>query len=434
MQSQRNSSREIIFIGLMLFSLFFGAGNLIFPPLLGQEAGTNFWPAIIGFLISGVGLPLLGVLAIVYTAKEEPEAISRRVHPRFATAFTSLTFLTIGPLFAVPRTGTVSFEIGIIPFLPDGDVKNLSLFIFTVLYFAIVYWLALNPGKFVDRIGKVITPALLFVIFILLVRTVSGPLGTYSSPTNDYEQWALFNGFQEGYLTMDTIAAFVFGIIVVQAIKSQGVQEQRLIQSVSLKASAIAGVLLVVIYTGLAFLGATSTSAIGVQDNGGSILSLVAGEYFGIYGNIILSISIIFACIPTAVGLISSCANYFQSWFPSISYRLFVLFFTLLSAGIANMGLDQLILFSMPVLTFIYPIIIVLILLSFTDRWFQGKEEVYRWSVLLTAIVSTSDGLREAGIELAIFDYLPFAAINLGWVVPALVGVAIGLLHGTFKK
>lgn len=165
----RISNKETFFIGLMLFSLFFGAGNLIFPPELGLNAGEHAWPAIIGFLISGVGLPILGVLAITYIGSSDAEGLSRRVHSKFAVAITTLSYLTIGPLFAVPRTGTVSYEMAIVPFLKDGG-SSLSLLVFTLIYFAIVYALALNPGKFVDRIGKIITPFCCLSFLYCLLR------------------------------------------------------------------------------------------------------------------------------------------------------------------------------------------------------------------------------------------------------------------------
>ncbi|GAJ99344.1 branched-chain amino acid transport system II carrier protein [Geomicrobium sp. JCM 19055] len=428
MSASQSSTKQTILIGLMLFSLFFGAGNLIFPPLLGQEAGDQLWPAIIGFLISGVGLPILGVIAIIYTGKDDAEAISKRVHPIFATAFTALTFLTIGPLFAVPRTATVSFEVGLTPFL--DNVTSLALVIFTIVYFAFVYWLAASPGKFIDRIGKIITPILLFVLAVVLARTIFGPLGTFSAPSEEYSSLAFFSGFTEGYLTMDTIAAFVFGILVLQTIKSQGISDQTIIRSVTVKASLIAGGLLAIIYTGLGYLGAVSETAVGTQENGGQILQLTAFEYFGVSGNVILAITIILACVPTAVGLISSCSTYFNGWFPQISYKGFVLIFTVFSALIANMGLNQLIAFSLPVLVFIYPIIIALIALAFTDRLFGGRQSVYRGVIIMTALISTTDGLKEAGLLpesiVSLTSMLPLSDLGFGWLVPAILGGIVG--------
>ncbi|GAF14738.1 branched-chain amino acid transport system carrier protein [Bacillus sp. JCM 19045] len=430
-QTQTISNSKIIFIGLMLFSLFFGAGNLIFPPELGQQAGENIWPAIIGFLISGVGLPILGVMAITYVGSDDAEGLSKRVHPYFAIGLTSLTYLTIGPLFAVPRTGAVSYEIAVVPFLESSSQWTLVLF--TIIYFSIVYFLALNPGKFVDRIGKIITPILLIVIAILLVRVVAGPLGTYTPAVGDYEGFPLFRGITEGYLTMDTIAAVVFGIIVVKAIKDYGVTDQRLIRKTAWKAGLIAAICLGVVYTGLGYLGAVSATAVDA-DQGAAILAQVSFEYFGTSGNILLGLIILGACIPTATGLISSCAFYFSKLIPNLSYKGLVLGFTLFSAVIANFGLSQIIAYSIPVLVFIYPIVIVLILLAFLDKLFGGRRLVYQMTIIFTAIVSIGEGLKAFNGNWDFFAWLPFADIGFAWVVPALVGFVIGWVASLGSK
>lgn len=430
----RISNKETFFIGLMLFSLFFGAGNLIFPPELGLNAGEHAWPAIIGFLISGVGLPILGVLAITYIGSSDAEGLSRRVHSKFAVAITTLSYLTIGPLFAVPRTGTVSYEMAIVPFLKDGG-SSLSLLVFTLIYFAIVYALALNPGKFVDRIGKIITPFLLLVIFILLAAAVFGPLGTYQAPTEAYTNYPLFKGITEGYLTMDTIASVVFGIIVVKAIEDRGAKDRLMIQKTAWKAGLVAGICLGVVYAGLGYLGATSATAISAQ-TGHEILAAVSNAYFGVYGNVILGLAILFACIPTATGLISSCAIYINRRFPRLSYPLLVLLFTLLSLVIANFGLENVISLSVPVLHFIYPIIMVLIFLAFLDKMIGERRSIYQFAVLFTGIVSLNDGLLAANPDWGYpgFLALPFAELGLAWVVPALLGAVIGFVVSLFQK
>ncbi|MED4127753.1 branched-chain amino acid transport system II carrier protein [Shouchella miscanthi] len=428
------SNKQTLYIGLMLFSLFFGAGNLIFPPELGQSAGSNAWPAIIGFLISGVGLPILGVMAITYVGSDDAEGLGRRVHPYFAIGFTALTFLTIGPFFAVPRTGTVSYEIGILPFIERSESLNASsplwLFLFSVAYFAIVFYLSLSPGKFVDRIGKIITPFLLLVIAILLVTVLFNPLGTYLEPVDSsFNDYPFFRGITEGYLTMDTIAAVVFGIIVVKAIKDFGVTDQRIVKRTAWKAGIIAAICLGTVYAGLGYLGAISASAISA-DSGAGILASVSFEYFGLGGNILLGLIILAACIPTATGLISSCSIYFNKLFPSLSYKAFVIIFTLFSLGISNFGLSTIIEFSIPVLVFIYPIAIVLILLAFLEPLFKRRRIVYQMTVLFTAIVSINEGLMAANESWNFLRAvpLPFDDIGFAWALPALIGFVIGLL------
>lgn len=220
------SIKETLAIGLMLFALFFGAGNMIFPPVLGQYAGENVWLAIGGFLLTGVGLPLLGVIAVALTGTGA-KGLADKAHPKFGTIFTVILYLSIGPFFAIPRTGTVSYEIGLAPFLSEGQAESwIPLFIFTLVFFTITYLLALNPSKLVDRIGKVLTPILLAVIAIIVFKAIATPMGMIGAPDATYKANPLFTGFLEGYKTMDALASIVFGIVVVTARKIEGSQNE----------------------------------------------------------------------------------------------------------------------------------------------------------------------------------------------------------------
>ncbi|MBX0331766.1 branched-chain amino acid transport system II carrier protein [Pontibacter sp. HSC-14F20] len=415
----------------MLFAIFFGAGNLIFPLSLGQAAGTELIPAIIGFLMTGVGLPLLGVIAIGISKNEDVQSISAKVHPIFGLLFPVVIYLTIGPLFAVPRTGTVSYEIGIAPFLSE-DLKTSpwAMGLYSIVFFVVTYFLALNPGKVVDTIGKVLTPVLLIILTLLLAINIFSPLGEITAPLAAYKAAPFFKGFQEGYLTMDTIGSFVFGLIVINAIRSKGVDSPRQIAKVCTTAGLIAAAGLGLVYVGLAYSGATSVQALGHLENGGLIISQISNLQFGVSGSLILSIAIIFACLTTSIGLVVACASFFNKLRPSISYNKYVLGLTLISALISNVGLTQIISFSIPVLVAIYPIVIVLIALTLIGSLLRGRNAVYTWSVLLTSVVSIVEGLSAAGFELGISDvfasYLPFYSLGMGWVIPALVGGLIG--------
>lgn len=432
MEGNRLSFKDTLAIGLMLFSLFFGAGNLIFPPSLGQAAGSNVGTAIIGFLITGVGLPLMGVLAIGLSGSNDAGALARRVHPRFASVLMVSTYLTIGPLFAIPRTGAVSYEVGIKPFL-SGDVgsQGMGIIIYSVIFFVITCWLSLNPSKIVDRVGKILTPALLIMLGFLVSQTFINPMGVPQAPLADYQSYSFFKGFQEGYLTMDTLASIVFGIIVINAIKSKGVSNSREIAKVCTCSGLIAAGCLGVIYVSLAYLGATSVGTIGQAANGGIILSKVANIYYGSFGNLVLGLAIIFACLTTSIGLVSSCATFFSEFFPQVSYRNMVFLLSIFSLIIANVGLTQLISFSVPVLVTIYPMVIVLIFLSFLNPLFGGRTEVYRYSMLFTVVVSIVDGLKAANLPLGMVgklfsSYLPMFDLSLGWLIPAVAGALLG--------
>lgn len=425
------SLKDMTAIGFMLFALFFGAGNLIFPPALGQAAGTNLWLAMIGFLITGVGLPLLGVLAIGLSGSDDSQSLAARVHPLFATVLMVSIYLTIGPLFAIPRTGAVSYEIGIRPFLTNGGDGSLGLFLHTLVFFGITYWLSLNPSKLVDRIGKILTPLLLLILGVILVQPIMNPLGKIQLPSSEYLNHPLFTGFKEGYLTMDTLASVVFGTIVINAIKDKGITNKKDIAKVCAAVGLIAVGCLGIIYVALAYLGAVSVDTFGKAANGGILLSSVVNYYFGSFGNIILGLAIGFACLTTSVGLVAACSSYFANLYPRFTYKQLVAGFTLFSTVIANMGLNQLISFSIPVLVALYPIVIVLILLVMIEPLFSGKRQVYGCSLFLTSLISIVDGLKAAGIELSGLNhwlslYIPLYDVSFGWVVPAIIGAFLG--------
>jgi LIVCS family branched-chain amino acid:cation transporter len=426
-------------IGLMLFALFLGAGNIIFPPLLGQMAGDELFIAMIGFLITGVGLPLVAVLAIA-NAGGGLETIASRVHPYFGVAFTMIVYMAIGPFFGIPRTATVSYEIGIIPFLPDSiSNAHWPLALFTLVFFAITVSLALNPAKLVDRIGKVLTPILFLVIGALAVKSIVSPMGDIKQPQGDYVTQPFFRSFVEGYLTMDVIAALVFGIVVINALKAEGVTESRAVMKAMVFAGLVAAVGLALVYISLGFIGATSVSVVGLQDNGGAVLALASTVLYGPYGTIVLALTIIFACLTTSIGLVSACAQYFEHVFPRNSYKTYVFIFAGFSTIIANFGLTQLISISIPVLLMIYPLAIVLMLMSFVDKSFGRKPIVYILALIPTAVVSIFDGLKGAGINIKpvndILGYLPLYEQQIGWLVPAIVGALVGVVFSPmFKK
>ncbi|MDA1477621.1 branched-chain amino acid transport system II carrier protein [Bacillus changyiensis] len=424
------SAKETIAIGLMLFALFFGAGNMIFPPQLGQAAGENVLPAIIGFLLTGVGLPLLGVIAVALTGSAK--GLADKAHPIFGTILIVSIYLTIGPLFAIPRTGNVSYEIAIKPFL-GGDTSRIYLFIFTIIFFAITYFLALNPSKLVDRIGKVLTPLLLMVIAILVIKAFVTPMGSIGQAASQYQGTPLLTGFLEGYKTMDAIASIVFGIVVITAIKERGVTNPKSIAASCIKAGIVAAVGLALVYVSLAYLGATSVETVGSLNNGGEILSKSSAFLFGSLGNVVLGLAILFACLTTSVGLVSSCGEYFSKLIPKLSYKTVVIIVSLFSMVIANFGLTEIISFSVPILSALYPLAIVIILLSFIDKLFNERREVYVGTIIATGIFSIIDGLNAASINLGVVDqflhqYIPLYSYGVGWIVPALCGAVIGYI------
>ncbi len=445
MQSKISFSTYAV-IGTMLFGMFFGAGNLIFPIQLGQLSGTHFWPALIGFLVTAIGLPFMGILAIGLSGSNGLRDLGSRVHPLFGIVFSLALYLTIGPFFAIPRTATVPFAVGIEPYVSSNHI-TLMLALFSLVFFAIVYYLSLNPAKIMDYIGKYLTPAFLVFLFILIITSIISPMGSFKNPVGEYVDQAFMKGFKGGYNTMDALASLAFGIVVINAIKSQGITSTKEIAKATWKSGIFAMVLMMLIYGFITYMGATSIEAVGSFENGGLIFAAVAKHYFGSFGGILLAIIIVLACLKTSIGLITSCSEFFHDVFPKISYKWFVFILCFISFVIANFGLDNIIKFAVPVLMFLYPLAIVLILLTLVAPLFKARRSVYALSMFLTFFVSLIDGykslvenLPEAkvsfldSIEKFYASVLPFYEIGLGWVLPAIVGALIGYVYVIVKK
>ncbi|PLS32600.1 branched-chain amino acid transport system II carrier protein [Carnobacterium maltaromaticum] len=444
---KRLSLSSYIFIGSMLFGLFFGAGNLIFPVHMGQEAGTNILPATLGFLVTGIGLPFLGVVAIGVSKSDGLFDLASRVHPIYGVFMTVALYMTIGPFFALPRTGTVSYEIGIAPYLPS-QYQTIGLLLFTVIFFAIALAFSMKPTKILIWVGKILNPLFLVFLAILIVTAFLKPMGVISEAAvhGNYITEPFITGFTQGYNTMDALASLAFGIIVVQTIKGLGVRNPSNIAIDTIKSGIVSVILMAVIYGSLAYIGATSVGQFEVSENGGIALAQIAQHYFGSFGSVLLAIIVTVACLKTAIGLITACSETFCEMFSnSFSYRTYVILFTLLACGIANVGLTKIISLSIPVLMFLYPLAITLIFLALLSPLFKNRQVVYVTTTIFTIFVSIADGLNalpDNVKSISLIDnilafysrYLPLFDIGMGWVFPAILGLIIGWIISLVKK
>lgn len=438
MNSKSGFFRENLAVGFMLFALFLGAGNIIFPPQLGQMAGENIIISMIGFLITGVGLPLLGIIAVAKNGGDL-EVLAGRINPYFGIIFTSVIYLSIGPFFAIPRTGAVSYSIGVAPFLSEATQESwIPLFITTLIFFSFTFYLAYNPTKIVDRVGKILTPALLIVICLLTIKAIITPLGEVGEAQGTYIDNAFGESFIQGYLTMDVLASLVFGIVIIQSLVARGVTEKAAQIKITIFAGIVAALGLAFVYISLGYIGVTSTTAIGFHDDGGTIISLAAQQLFGQAGNIILSAVIILACLTTSVGLLSANATFFHKIFPKISYQAYLVIFALFSFGVSNFGLADLINISLPVLVAIYPIAIVLMIFALFGNLFNHAPSVYGMALIFTGFIALYDGIKQAGYKIEAYDnflsIFPFYDQGIAWVVPALVGGVIGYFMYLAKR
>lgn len=440
MMKNKLTIKENIFIGSMLFGLFFGAGNLIFPIHLGQTSGAHVFTANLGFLITAIGLPFLGIIAIGVSKTNGIFEISSRVSKIYAYLFTIGLYLVIGPFFALPRLATTSYEIAFSPFISPVQAKFV-LPIFSILFFLVVWFFARKPSKILDYIGKFLNPVFLVLLGIVVLLAFIHPMGgvSHAPVSAQYKEGALLKGFIDGYNTLDALASLAFGIIIVTTIKKLGVTHPNIIAKETFKSGTISIVGMGLIYSLLAIMGTMSLGNFKVSENGGIALAQIAQHYLGDYGIIVLSLIIVVACLKTAIGLITAFSETFTELFPKQKYIMFATVVSVLACIFANVGLTKIIMYSTPVLMFIYPLAITLILLTLASPLFNHSKIVYRFTTFFTMIAAFIDGVKASPeffvkTSFARFiislgeKYLPFFTIGMGWIIPALIGFIIGLI------
>lgn len=431
------NKREFLMIALTLFAMFFGAGNFIFPPIVGKSAGENFYVGILFFCSTAVLLPVLGVAAI---AKAKGlENLVNRVDLVFGMVFIVLLYLTIGPLFAIPRAANMPFDIALRSNI-QADSVGVWLFFYSALYFALNFYLCLNPSKIVDMLGRYLTPILLLLIALLFGAGLIFPMGDFMPPNESYQNHAVASGFVEGYQTMDALASLAFGIIVINAIKGFGVKNEKYLALATIKAGILSGVILFAIYLALGYLGATSASLYPqIDKNGALLLSKISENLFGKAGIIVLGAAFFLACLTTTLGLITSAGEYFtQLSGGRVGYRVWVTLWCVIGFAVANFGLETIISASIPVLIAIYPVAIILILLALIDRIIGSSRLIYRSCAYVCAVVGIINGLDIAGVSLpfvsGLVKSLPFYSSMLGWITPSFVAFALAFIVDLFLK
>ena len=409
-------TKDVLLTGFALFAMLFGAGNLIFPPMLGYETNSSWISTMLAFTITGVGFPFLGILSVSIVGNGIKD-FANRVSPTFSKIFAIISILAIGPMLAIPRTGATAYEI---TFLYNGMESPIYKYIYLFCYFGIVILFSLRANKVIERVGKILTPILLILLFLIIIK---GIFFANLSVKPDIYPHAFKRGFLEGYQTMDTIASIAYAGIILKAIKSGRNLTQKQEFSFLIKSGLVAILSLALIYGGFALVGAKMHSVLVTKDKI-ELLVKTTSYLLGGYGNLILAICVAGACLTTAIGLVATVGEFFIS-ITSFKYENIVIFTVIISFLLSILGVESIIRISVPILIFIYPVMISLIILNLFGKYIKN-DYVYKGVVLFTGIIGLIESLESLGIENyytnSILEILPFSDYGLTWLFPGLIG------------
>ncbi len=410
----KNFKVDFIVIGLALFAMFFGAGNLIFPPSIGLLAGKDWLPSLLGFFLTGIGLPLLGILAL--NRAGGLREFSNGVSKNFSIIYTSLLVLALGPLLAIPRTGATTFELGVKPFFP-----NSSIFLVAIVYFSITLFFTIKPSKIIDNIGKILTPLILILLSILIIKGIISDTNIVS--ITHVENPFSF-GFMEGYQTMDALASGILATIVLGAIVNKGYKSKEEKKRVLTFSSLIAATGLILVYGGLLYLGSRFSQSLPTDIKKTLLISTLSSTILGSSGRVILGLCVSFACLTTSIGLTATVGDYFSK-ITRFTYEQIVIITCAFSTVVATFGVEMIVKISVPILTVLYPITIVLITLHILGI---KRKRVFQNSVIVSLTISFIQiGVKYIHWEILkiIYSYLPLSNTGFPWLIPFVVTVIL---------
>lgn len=415
---------DSIVVGFALFAMFFGAGNVVFPPYIGMHAGEQWANGFLFYFIADIGLALVAMFAILHAGGADN--ITGRIGHVASKVLMCAVILCIGPMVAIPRTAATTLEMSVTPFF-----SGISPVVFSIIFFAVILLLSIKQSAVIDIVGKILTPALLIGLLVLIVKGFVSPIGDIVD-TGVSASEVTVNGIKSGYQTMDVLAAMAFGIIILSSADEKGYTDSKSAAKMIGIAAALSGVLLLIVYFGLTYLGATASTVFPTDISRANLVIGIVELLLGKAGLIIFAIVIALACITTAVALVSSAASFFAKLAnDKISYSVFVVVICVSSAVISNLGLDMIIAIATPVLDIVYPPMLVLILLS----WFGDKlhKSVYVSSVAGSLIASALATASLYGMNVPVIDSLPLASLGLGWLTPAAVFGLVAYLVSKVK-
>lgn len=418
-QKRKISAMDVIVVGFALFSMFFGAGNVIFPPYLGMESGSQWLAGFASYFIADIGLALVGMFALLRVGSSEN--VLARAGKIPSQVLMCAIILCIGPMVAIPRTSASTYEMAIVPNLP-----GVSSLVFSIIFFAVILVLCIRESAVVDIVGKILTPGLLIGLCIIIVKGIITPLGTADLAAKIDN--VVETGIKAGYQTLDAMAALPFGIIVVQSALDKGYSDKKSQFRLVGGAAALAGVLLMLVYMGLAYLGATVTAQYGLEVGRAELIMAIVEALMGKAGMIIFGVVVGLACVTTAIALTSSAAAYFTELCKGkVSYKAFVVIICVFSAAASNLGLDRIVSIASPILDVIYPPAMVLIFISLFIP--HVHNFISRGAALGALVFSVLCTLCGYGLNMPFLEKLPFYDLGLGWIVPAIVFGLIATLN-----
>lgn len=414
------SIKDSLIIGLALFAMFFGSGNLIFPPYLGKTVGSDFFTAILGFVITGVGLPLMGILACAKINGSFKE-MSNPIGKAFSIIVTTSIILAIGPMLAIPRTAATTYELSILPLFPNAKMLPVI-----IIYFIITLLFVLRPSSLIDNIGKLLTPLLLLILLIIITKGVLSPIGPIVS-TNAKNVFS--SSLIEGYQTMDAMAAVIFSSIILSSVRAKGYSKVSDIIKITSLSGIIAVIGLGVIYGGLLYLGSQTASIFPNDITKSQLVTNIVEKVLGNTGIIFLSIVVALACLTTSIGLTSSAAKYFSDLFNNkVSYTFNAIIISIVSILIALLGVDTIVALAVPILQILYPIVMVLVILTLMGKLVKNNS-VLKATVYTTLIISILDNLKNIGFTISaianLISYIPLSKQGFSWVIPALIAFVV---------
>ncbi|MGF1757577.1 branched-chain amino acid transport system II carrier protein [Photobacterium sagamiensis] len=418
------TGRNIAALGFMTFAMYLGAGNLIFPPFLGFQAGEHFLSGMAGFLLTGVGLPALALI-IVALVKGSDNLTAALPRP-LATSFWVMVFIVIGPAFVIPRAITVAYQFSFAPFI-GGDV----LVPFSIAFCVITILFSLFPGKLVDTIGKWLTPALLAILAVMAAFAFLFPAGQVMQAKGPYVDGALAEGLTQGYMTMDALGSIGFGWVIFRAIKSMGVDCPKATAKYTFIAAVMYATAMAAVYLSLAYIGSTSADLGTDFTNGGEILTAFTNHHFGVFGTMLLGLVMILACLTTAIGVTTAGSEFYSTTFTAVSYRRSVWGTMILAGLVANIGLDQLLAITLPAVVALHPIAIALLLIAPVRKALAPSMGLVTVGTALVFgcldAVHILDRMPE-GVDQVLKHQLPLYHYYAGWVVPTMSVLVVGLV------